>query len=272
MKTLTITALCFIFMTSALAQTGHIIKLDVVGSEYVMEKAYVKNNDNSIHYFPVKKKKEIVGYNVIFNEEMEQKDLEKQGLNNEYNYSNYESFSIEEAAKFLADVRQILANKLNNTITTEPAKKSGKTMMGNMGSNASGNSKYSFYLPNVKLKKIEATADEYYEIKMTMLSGGESTDNKNKSGSLSFSAKVAIKAYSQDGTLLREKEGDSMDFASVFNPDDILVGKKANFLKVKRTPRLTDQYTNEPIGDYTSLSKEEAYKCFMIAFGAALDK
>jgi hypothetical protein len=272
MKTLALTILSLIFMTSALAQTGRIINLNVVGNEYVMEKVYVKNNDNTIHYFPIKKKKEIVGYEVHYNEEIENKDLEKLGLNNEYNYSNYEMFSSEESDKLLADVSQILSKKFNNSITAEPAKKPGKAMMGNMGSNVGGNNKYSFSLPNVKLKKTEAVADEYYEIKMTMLSGGESTDGKNKLGSLSFSVKVAIKAYKKDGTLLWEKEGESIDFASVFNQDDIQVSKKANFLKVKRTPRLTHQYTKEPIGDYTSLSKEEAYKCFMIALAEVLEK
>ena len=46
-------------------------------------------------------------------------------------------------------------------------------MFGNIIINLTANNKLSFYFPHKKLKKVKVVTDEYYEIKIDFLSGGE---------------------------------------------------------------------------------------------------
>jgi len=262
------------------AKTGYIYKVKLNVDEFLMERALVKDTDNSIFYSPIVKKKTIIGYEVLYLDKVEEKWLEKNKLDTEINGPMYEILNADETNGVLESFCYKIASKTDNeTVSFLKGTNGSKvsSMLGNLASNAIGENKLSFSLPNKKLKKVKATADEYYEIQMDFVYGG-ATDysivmNKQKGEpSLKFNIKVSITASNKKGDVLWEKEKEIKDFTSVFNESDILVDKKGKFFRIKRTPRIFHQYNNEPIGDYLSLTKKEFEQCMLVALDMTLSE
>jgi hypothetical protein len=167
-------------------------------------------------------------------------------------------------------------NTDNEIVNFQKPSKTAKTlsMMGNMGANAIGKNKLSFDFPNKKLRRVKAEADEYYEINVDFIFGGEKDSyivmNKQKGEPyIKFRAKVSIIASDKKGNLLWEKENETIDFASAFNEEDIMESEKGEFFKVRRAPRMFHSYNQQAIGDYLSLSKIELERCTIMALAAA---
>lgn len=264
----------------SISKTGYIYKVKVNIDEYIMERALVKDRDNSIYYNPIYKKKAIIGYETLFIDKVEEKWLEKNNLDTEANGPLYEMLDQNETNDLLTDFSNVIIGKTDNE-TVEFLKGSKGSvmsgMLGNVASNAMGSNKISFYLPNKKLKKIKASADEYYEIEMKFIYGG-ATDyyivmNKQKGEpSLKFKIKVSITASNKKGDELWVKEKEVIDFSSVFDESIILEDKKGKYFKVKRLPRIFDKFNEEPIGDYLSLTKEEFKQCMSVALDFTMNE
>lgn len=264
----------------SISKTGYIYKVKVNIDEYIMERALVKDRDNSIYYNPIYKKKAIIGYETLFIDKVEEKWLEKNNLDTEANGPLYEMLDQNETNDLLTDFSNVIIGKTDNE-TVEFLKGSKGSvmsgMLGNVASNAMGSNKISFYLPNKKLKKIKASADEYYEIEMKFIYGG-ATDyyivmNKQKGEpSLKFKIKVSITASNKKGDELWVKEKEVIDFSSVFDESTILEDKKGKYFKVKRLPRIFDKFNEEPIGDYLSLTKEEFKQCMSVALDFTMNE
>ena len=262
------------------SKTGYIYKVKLNVDENIMERALVKDTDNSIYYSPIYKKKVVIGYKTLFIDKVDEKWLEKNNLDTEANGPLYEMLDQNETNELLTDFSNVIISKTENE-TVEFLKGSKgsvmSSMLGNVASNALGSNKISFYLPNKKLKKIKVNADEYYEIEMKFIYGG-ATDysivmNKQKGEpSLKFKIKVSITASNKKGDELWVKEKEVKDFSSVFNLSDILKDKKGKFFKIKRIPRIFDKNNEEPIGDYLSLSKEEFRQCMKVALDKTMDQ
>jgi len=257
---------------------GYIYKVRVNVDEHLMERALVKDTDNSIYYSPIIKKKTIIGYEVFFLDEVDEKWLGKKKLDTKINGPSYEMLNDNVTYKVLDDFCSTIISKTENeTVTFSKPSGSAKigSMMGNVVSNAQSKNKLSFSFPHDKLKKVKIVADEYYDIKMDILWGGEKSptivmDKEKSPASIKFSIKVLITASNKEGVLLWEKEQVVKDFTTAFNVSEILEDKKGEFFIVKRTPRLIDKYSNEPIGDYVSLTKNEFQDCIKIALDATL--
>jgi len=253
--------------------TGYIYKVVLNVDENIMERALVKNTDNSIYYNPISKKKTIIGYETIFIEDVDVKWLERKDLDTEANGPLYEMFDKNETNQLLTDFSDVIIDKNGNEkVEFLMGSKGSKitSMLGNVASNAMGSNKISFYLPNKKLKKIKVAVDEYYEIETKFIFGGSTgystVINKQKGEpTLKFKIKVSITASNKKGDELWIKEKEVKDFSSIFNASDILEDKKGKFFKIKRAPRLFDKNNGEPIGDYMSLSKEEFRQCMKVA-------
>ncbi|ARV08268.1 hypothetical protein BTO05_00920 [Winogradskyella sp. PC-19] len=264
----------------SISKTGYIYKVKVNIDENIMERALVKDRDNSIYYNPIYKKKAIIGYETLFIDKVEEKWLKKNNLNTEANGPLYEMLDQNETNDLLTDFSNVIMGKTDNE-TVEFLKGSKGSvmsgMLGNVASNAMGSNKISFYLPNKKLKKIKVSADEYYEIEMKFMFGGAKDysivmDKVKSEPFLKFKIKVSITASNKKGDELWVKEKEVKDFSSVFNSFDILEDKKGKFFKIKRIPRIFDKNNEEPIGDYLSLSKEEFRQCMKVALDMTMDK
>ncbi len=262
------------------SKTGYIYKVNLNVDEFLMERALVKDIDNSIYYSPIVKKRTIIGYEVLYIDKVEERWLEKNDLDTKINGPMYEMLSTSETNIALEAFCNKIASKTDNeTVSFLQGTNGSKvsSMLGNLTSNVAGKNKLSFSLPSKKLKKVKADADEYYEIKMDFVYGG-STDyyivmNEQKGEpSLKFKIKVSITASNKKGDVLWEKEKEIKDFTSAFDESDILVDEKGKFFKVKRAPRIFHQYNNEPIGDYLSLTKKEFEQCMLVALDMTLSK
>lgn len=260
------------------SKKGFIYKVVLNVDENLMERALVKNPDNSIHLFPITKKRSIVGYKTYFINEIDEKTLERSNLDTPNNGPVYEMISEKGTATLLTDLGSIIASNAEvETVDFFKKSKSGKvfSMMGNMASNALGKNKLSFSLPNKKLKKIKEKADEYYEIKMDFVYGGASdyriVMNKQKGEpSLKFKIKSIITASDKKGNVLWKKEKELTDFSSIFKPEDILQDKKGKYFKVKRLPRKFNSWNKEPIGGYLSLTTREFEECIKFSLTETL--
>lgn len=264
----------------SISKTGYIYKVKVNIDEYIMERALVKDRDNSIYYNPIYKKKAIIGYETLFIDKVEEKWLEKNNLDTEANGPLYEMLNQNETNDLLTDFSNVIIGKTDNETVDFLKGSNGSVMsgmLGNMASNAMGANKISFYLPNKKLKKIKASADEYYEIEMKFIYGG-ATDyyiemNKQKGEpSLKFKIKVSVTASNKKGDELWVKEKEVVDFSSVFDESTILEDKKGKYFRVKRLPRIFDKFNKEPIGDYLSLTKEEFKQCMSVALDFTMNE
>lgn len=262
------------------SQTGYIYKVKLNVDEYIMERALVKDTDNSIYYNPIYKKKVIIGYKTLFIDKVDEKWLEKNNLDTKANGPLFEMLDQNETNNILTDFSSIISSKTDNeTVSFLKGSKGSvmSSMLGNVASNAIGKNKLSFFLPNKKLKKIKASADEYYQIQMDFIYGG-ATDyyivmNKQKGEpSLKFKIKVSITASNKKGDELWVKEKEVKDFSSVFNSSDILEDKKGKFFQIKRIPRIFDKYNDEPIGDYLSLTQEEFGECMKVALDMTMNE
>jgi hypothetical protein len=244
------------------------VKVDVV--EHLMERALVKFGNNSVYYSPRRRE-------VVFMDQVDNNWLSQNNLNNKHNGQSFEILDAAQTNSLLEGLcRQIELNTDNEIVNFQKPSKTAKTlsMMGNMGANAIGKNKLSFDFPNKKLRRVKVKADEYYEINVDFIFGGEKDSytvmNKQKGEPhIKFRAKVSIVASDKKGNLLWEKENETIDFASAFNEEDIMESEKGEFFKVRRAPRRFHSYNQQAIGDYLSLSKIELERCTIIALAAA---
>jgi len=235
----------FSSMNNATTSTAHIHKVVIDVDESLMERQLIKDKDGYLVYYGrISSGKE----NVRFGEELD-----------------FEYFNINKVSTILKDFTEIIkTNKEFQSVTTADAKKINvSNMLGNLASNVTGKTTIQF-LPNVKLKKStkKFDTDEYITIKMVFKSPNSSTMNKKHQGNeLSFKVKIKITSTNKKGDILWEKEEEIKDFSSVFKSSSIPYDNEAEFFKVSREPRLFHKSTNEPIGDFNSLSLDEIEDC-----------
>jgi hypothetical protein len=261
-----------------IVKKGYIYKLKLIIDENLMERALVKNVNNTVHLFPIMKKKIVIGYKTMFIDKTDEKFLERQKLDTPNNGPAYEMLDSKETDVFMTNLSGVfVTNTVAEDVQYLKKKKSGKvfSMLGNVASNALGKNKLSFSFPNKRLKKVKYKADEYYEIKMDLIYGG-ATDyytamNKQKDQpSIKFKIKTLVIASDKKGNVLWKKEQEIKDFSDAFAQEDILEDKNEKFFKVKRAPRLFNSWNKEPMGDYISLSKKELKDCIKIALSKTI--
>lgn len=265
---------------NSVSKTGYIYKVKLNINENLMERSLVKNPDNSIHLFPITKKRIIVGYKTLFIDKVDEKTLEKQKLDTPNNGPSYEMLDEKETNNLLTDLSDVLvAHTGSESVKFLKKSKSGKilSMFGNVASNALGKNKLSFSLPSKKLKRIKFKADEYYEIKMDFIWGGEAGTytvmNKEKGENfIKFKVNVTIIASNKKGHVQWKKEKEIKDFTSIFSTTDILEDKKGKYFKLKRAPRKFNSWNKEPIGDFHSLSTKEFKNCINFSLKEALNE
>tara|TARA_R110002126_G_scaffold291772_2_gene457578 strand:+ start:40234 stop:41106 length:873 start_codon:yes stop_codon:yes gene_type:complete len=263
---------------TSIAKKGFIYKLKLNIDENLMERALVKNANNTTHLFPIMKRKVVIGYKSLFIDETDEKFLEKQKLDTPNNEPVYEMLDSKETDVFMTNLCEVfVTDTAAEDVQFLKKSTSGKalSMLGNVASNAMGKNKLSFSFPNKKLKRVKYKADEYYEIKMDFIYGG-ATDfyivmNKQKGQpSIKFKIKTIVIATDKKGNTLWEKEQEIKDFSDAFAKEDILEDKKGKFFNIKRAPRLFNSWNKEPIGDYISLSKKELKDCIKIALSKTI--
>jgi hypothetical protein len=257
---------------------GFIYKVQLNVDEDLMERALVKNADNSIFFVHE------MGY-AMYRDNVDERFLERNRLDNPNNVNTYEMFNSKETDKLLSGLSAIIATNTDTETVNYFKKKSkagkmfGKAlgMMGNVVTNATGKNKLSFSLPNKKLKRVKFKADEYYEIKMNFVFGGERGDyikkNKQKGQpNIKFKIKTLVIASDKKGNILWTKEKDIKDFSPIFNASDIIEDTKGAFFNLKRFTRYYNPNRHKGIGDFLSLSKEEFEKCINFSLQQVLTK
>ena len=249
-KTIYLTSLFLVFtvlisMNKPMLNKGHIYKVVVNVEEHLMENALEKEDNGSIAY-DKKNRLKFVGE------------------------TDYEMLSKEQVNLLLTDFCEILGSKTTvDEVSTERAKASAAGMMGNIGANATGKSRIGMF-PEKKLKKIKVDANEFYAIKIDFLYGGGKTDNKKKTGVLKLKLKVSVTASDAKGDVLWEKENEVKNLSSVFNNSSLSYNSGDKYFSVSREPRIFNEYTNEPIGDFNSLSLQEVGECVKLALNEVL--
>ena len=256
---------------------GFIYKVQLNVDEDLMERALVKNADNSIFMHKM-------GY-AMYRDKVDERFLERNRLDNPNNVNTYEMFNSKETDKLLSGLSAIIATNTDAETVNYFKKKSkagkmfGKAlgMMGNVVTNATGKNKLSFSLPNKKLKRVKFKADEYYEIKIHFDNLGISkftakVHKNNKIKSIQFKVKIMIIASNKKGNVLWTKEKEIKDFSPVFNASDIIEDTKGAFFNLKRFTRYYNPNRHKGIGDFLSLSKEEFEKCINFSLQQVLTK
>jgi|GEM_PF-3042698 len=262
------------------SKSGYIYKVKLNVDEHLMERALVKDIDNSIYYSPIVRSRAIVGYEVLFIDELEEGWLQRNDLDTEENGPVYEMLNTNETNEVLEKFcKKIESNIDTDTVGYLKGTNGSKlsSMLGNIGSNAIGKNKLSFSLPSKKLRKVKEVVDEYYTIEMDFIYGGATDytivmNEQTEEPSIKFKIEVSITATNKKGDELWEKEKEIIDFTSAFLEADILEDDKGEFFKVIRAPRIFHQYTQEPIGDYLSLSKKEFERCMLVALDQTLSE
>lgn len=235
-------SISFTSMKNFADKTAYIHKVVVDVDESLLERMLKKDKNGAISY----NRK----YEVSFGEE-----------------TDFENFSIDEVTSILKDFAETIGTiKGLQKVTAAGAKEVNlNNMFGNIVSNVSGKTKMQNF-PNVELKKVKEVADEYYTIKMEFISVNPATLNKNYiANTLSFKVKTKITSTDKKGNILWENEEELKDFSSAFNNSDLPFNSEAEFFSITREPRLFNEFSNEPIGDYNSLSLEDIENCMKFA-------
>jgi len=237
----------FSSMKNLTDKTGYIHKVVIDVDESLLERQLEKDkNGYLVYYSRISQKEE----NVRFGEE-----------------TDFENFSLDKVSSILSDFSEIIGtNNEFQKVTAAAAKKVNfNNMLGGFTSSATGRMQMQFF-PNKKLKKVKAVADEYLTIKMVFASDNRSTLNKKYAGNeLGFKVKINITSTNKKGTVLWEEEKEITDFTSVFTSSTVTFDIDSGLLRVSREPRLFHKSTNEPIGDYNSLSLNEIEGCMKLA-------
>ena len=240
--------------------SGYIHKVKITSHESMMEKAVVKNKDQSIFYTPY-------NHQIILVENLTDHHIKKYNIDTKVNQNSIEMLNVEEVNTLMNTFCDVITNHTKNNSTSALVTKSKKgsvllSKIGNVGNLSTGQPKISFHFPNKKLKKVKKIVDEYYEINIKFIYGGGTSTrivmNKQKGdNTLKFKVKVDITAKNKKGKILWSKSQEVKDFKKSFEESDILVDKKNKFFKIKRKPRLFHKYFNKPIGNIFTLSKKE---------------
>lgn len=252
-KFISVLVLCILYfsfssMNNATTSTAHIHKVVIDVDESLMERQLIKDKDGYLVYYGrISSGKE----NVRFGEELD-----------------FEYFNINRVRAILKDFTEIIkTNKEFQSVNTADTKKVNMgNMLGNIASNVTGRTKMQHF-PSVRLKKAakKSDVDEYISIKIVFKSTNPATLNKNYQGnSLSFKVKINIISTNNKGDILWEKDEEIKDFSSIFENSPIPYDSEAEFFKVSREPRLFHKDTNEPIGDFNSLSLDEIESCMKL--------
>jgi hypothetical protein len=237
----------FSSMKNLTDKTGYIHKVVIDVDESLLERQLEKDkNGYLVYYSRISQKEE----NVRFGEE-----------------TDFENFSLDKVSSILSDFSEIIGtNNEFQKVTAAAAKKVNfNNMLGGFTSSATGRMQMQFF-PNKKLKKVKAVVDEYFTIKMVFASDNRSTLNKKYAeNELGFKVKINIRSTNKKGSVLWEEEKEITDFTSVFTSSTVTFDIDSGLLRVSREPRLFHKSTNEPIGDYNSLTLNEIEGCMKLA-------
>ena len=241
--------IAFTSMKNKTTKTGYIHKIEIQIDESLLERLLIRDKHGDIKYSRKGK--------VEFGEE-----------------TDFEYFSIDKVSSILYNFSEIIGtNNEFEKVTAAAAKKVNlNNMLGGFTSSASGRMQMQFF-PNKKLKKVKTEANEYFTIKMVFVSDNSSTMNKKYQGNeLGFKVKIEITSTNKKGTVLWEKEKEITDFTSVFTGSTVTYETDSELLRVSREPRLFHISTNEPIGDFNSLTLNEIEGCMKLALTNVLIK